>query len=185
MAVASTRRAMGPIRSTSRWRKKWTASGKGLARSVIGWTDKWHLLPRSYLWGLADTFRTGVEGRGLHHFFFGKWYTGHPPVFFWPGLIASKVPLFLLALVLLGGAALWRAPLTREMRALLFCTAGVAGAHLVALLSSEGTWGGIRHALPLDFIARHFGGSGFLARLATAQSRVRTRFARGVGFSRS
>ncbi len=122
---------------------------QGLARSVIGLSDQWRLLPRSYLWGLADTFRTGVEGRGVHHFFFGKWYTGHPPFFFWPGLVASKVPLFLLALALLGAGALWRAPLTREMRALLFFTACVAGAHLLALLSSEGTWGGIRHALPL------------------------------------
>ena len=122
---------------------------KGLARTVIGLADRSHLLPRSYLWGLADTVRTGVEGRGLHHLFFGKWYTGHPPAYFWPGLVAAKVPLFLLALALLGAAALWRAPLTREMRALLFCTACVAGAHLLALLSSEGTWGGIRHALPL------------------------------------
>ncbi len=134
---------------------------KGVARDVIALSDKWHLLPRSYLWGLADTFRTGVEGRGMRHFIFGKWYPGHPPAFFWPALVASKVPLFLLALVLLGGAALWRAPLTQEMRALLFCTAGVAGAHLVALLSSEGTWGGIRHALPLVFSLSILAGAAF------------------------
>ena len=121
----------------------------GGAKSAIAFADRWHLLPRSYLWGLADTVRTGVEGRGLHHLFFGKWYTGHPPFFFWPGLVASKVPLFLLAFALLGIVALWRAPLSREMLALLLCTGAVAGAHLLALLSSEGTWGGIRHALPL------------------------------------
>lgn len=122
---------------------------RGVAKSAITLADKWHLLPRSYLWGLSDTVRTGVEGRGLHHFFFGKWYTGRAPAFFWPGLVASKVPLFLLALALFGVAALWRAPLSRGQRALLLCSAVVAGAHLLALLSSRGTWGGIRHALPL------------------------------------
>ena len=43
------------------------------------------------------------------------------------GLVASKVPLFLLAFSLLGIVALWRAPLSREMLALLLCTGVVAG----------------------------------------------------------
>ena len=35
----------------------------GAAKQLISTADKWHLLPRAYLWGLADTIRTGVEGR--------------------------------------------------------------------------------------------------------------------------
>ena len=91
------------------------------AKAAITLADRWHLLPRPYLWGLADTIRTGVEGRENRHLFYGKWFTGHPPIYFWPGLVASKIPLGLLAFSLLG----------------------------LALLSSDGTWGGIRHALPL------------------------------------
>ena len=121
----------------------------GIAKNAIALADKWHLLPRPYLWGLADTVHTGVEGRGDRTFFFGKYYVAGPPLLFWPGLVASKVPLFLLAFALLGLVALWRAPFSREMRALLFCTGAVVAAHLLALMSSQGTWGGIRHALPL------------------------------------
>lgn len=121
----------------------------GLPKTAIALADQWRLFPRAYLWGLADTVRTGVEGREAHLLFFGRWFTGHAPFYFWPGLIASKVPLFLLLLSSIGIAALWRAPLSRETRALLFCTGAFAAAHLLALLSSQGTWGGIRHALPV------------------------------------
>ena len=122
---------------------------KSGSKTLIALADKYRLLPRAYLWGLADTVRTGVDGRSIHHFFFGKWTTGRASLLHWPGLIAVKVPLFLLALCFLGGAMLWRAPLSREMRLLLLCTVGMALAHLLALLFSKGTWGGIRHALPI------------------------------------
>jgi len=119
------------------------------SKSLISLADRWKLLPRAYLWGLADTVRTGVEGRGLHHLLFGKWHTGNAPALFWPGLIAAKTPLFMLALCLLGAVALWRAPLSREHRFLILCTAGVFIVHLITLASSKGTWGGVRHALPI------------------------------------
>lgn len=121
----------------------------GMSKRLIAFADQWHLLPRAYLWGLADTVRTGVEGRGLRHFFFGRWYVGETPTLFWPGVIVTKVPLFLLAFCSLGVIAVWRAPLSREMRWLLLCALGMAGAHLLALASSKGTWGGVRHALPI------------------------------------
>ncbi|MGH7937334.1 MAG: hypothetical protein ACRD5Z_02140, partial [Bryobacteraceae bacterium] len=119
------------------------------AKAAITLADRWHLLPRPYLWGLADTIRTGVGGRVNRHLFYGKWFTGHPPIYFWPGLVASKIPLGLLAFSLLGLVLLRRAPLSREMRAFLFCIVAVGAGHFLALLSSDGTWGGIRHALPL------------------------------------
>lgn len=119
------------------------------AKSTVLLADRWHLLPRPYLWGLADTIRTGVEGREIRHLFYGRWFTGHPPFYFWPGLVTSKIPLGLLALSLLGLVLLWRAPLSRETKALLFCIGAIGAGHFLALLSSDGTWGGIRHALPL------------------------------------
>ena len=42
-------------------------------RETIAFADRHQLLPRSYLWGLADTVRTGVEGRATGmHFVWGK-----------------------------------------------------------------------------------------------------------------
>ncbi|MBA2431012.1 MAG: phospholipid carrier-dependent glycosyltransferase [Chthoniobacterales bacterium] len=132
---------------------------KSGSKSLIVLADKWHLLPRAYLWGLADTVRTGVDGRAIHHLFFGKWSTGRAPMMFWPGLIAAKIPLSLLAMSVLGAWALWRAPLSREMRLLLLCTLAMAGAHLLALAVSKGTWGGIRHALPVVLALAVLGGA--------------------------
>jgi hypothetical protein len=119
-------------------------------RAVLHAVDRMHLLPRPYLWGLADTLRTGVEGRGQDNFWlFGTKYKHAAPWFFWPGMIAAKLPLALWLAVAGGLLALWRAPLQRGQRLLLATMAVLALAHLAALLSSNGTWGGIRHALPL------------------------------------
>ena len=72
-------------------------------RHALQVADDWHLLPRPYLWGLADTVRAGVEGRGdVEHLVYGKHYEGRPPWFLWPAVISAKVPLALFALALLG-----------------------------------------------------------------------------------
>lgn len=119
-------------------------------REGIAFADRYQLLPRSYLWGLADTVRTGVEGRGIsQHVVWGKVYEGHAPWFSWPAILASKVPLPLMLLSLLGVLMLWRARLSREAKCVLLSVLGGAGAYSVALLGSEGIWGGIRHAMPL------------------------------------
>ena len=119
-------------------------------RHGIGFADRAQLLPRSYLWGLADTVRTGVEGRGIsQHLVWGKVHDGHAPWFSWPLIIASKVPLPLMALSLLGACLLWRARLAPDAKRVLWSVLGGAVAYSVALLGSEGIWGGIRHAMPL------------------------------------
>ena len=76
-------------------------------RTLIGTADSLHVAPRSYLWGLADTVRAGVEGRGLSStMLWGTKYLGSPPWFTWPSIIAGKLPLALLAMSLLGLLAL-------------------------------------------------------------------------------
>ncbi len=119
-------------------------------REGIAFADRFQLLPRSYLWGLADTVRTGVEGRGIsQHLVWGKVYAGHAPWFSWPAIIASKVPLALMLLSLLGALMLWRTQLSRTAKCVLWSVLGGAVSYSAALLGSEGIWGGIRHAMPL------------------------------------
>ena len=70
-------------------------------RAGIAFADRHQLLPRAYLWGLADTVRTGVEGRSIGmHFVWGKVHYGNPPWFSWPAILLSKLPLALLVLAL-------------------------------------------------------------------------------------
>ena len=121
-------------------------------REGIALADRLHVLPRSYLWGLADTVRTGIEGRGIsQHLIWGRLYDGEAPWFSWPAIILSKVPLALMLLALLGTGmiVLRRAELSQRAQWVLWSVLGGSASHLAALLGSEGSWGGIRHAMPL------------------------------------
>src|SRR5690606_17334138 len=134
-------------------------------REGIRFADGYRLLPRAWLWGLADTVRTGVEGRGIAmHFIWGTPYMGAPPWFAWPAILASKLPLALIALSMLGAVLLWRTPLPASARWTLFAVLATCGFHLLALVGSGGVWGGVRHALPL------VGGSAILAGAAVSQA---------------
>jgi hypothetical protein len=119
-------------------------------REGIAVADRWRLLPRSYLWGLADTVRTGVEGRAIsEHFVWGNTYRGEAPWFSWPAIIAAKVPLALLLWSLLGALALWRMPLAPAARWTLGAVLGASAFHMLALVGSGAIWGGVRHAMPV------------------------------------
>lgn len=132
-------------------------------RAGIAFADRFHLLPRAYLWGLADTVRTGVEGRGIGaHFIAGTLHMGQPPWLSWPAILASKLPLALIALTALGGALLWRSRLTPGARWTLLAVLGACVVHLIALMGSGGVWGGVRHAMPL------IGGASILTGAAVA-----------------
>ncbi|GHC00778.1 tetratricopeptide repeat protein [Thermomonas carbonis] len=119
-------------------------------RNAIAFADEHQLLPRAYLWGLADTVRTGVEGRGIGmHQVWGKTYYGNPPWFSWPAIIASKLPLALMALLLAALPLLVRTRLPPSARWSLAAVVAACGFPMVALMGSEGIWGGVRHALPV------------------------------------
>jgi hypothetical protein len=130
-------------------------------RTLIGTADRLHVAPRSYLWGLADTVRAGVEGRGPPETrLWGTNYHGPPPWFTWPSIIAGKLPLALLAMSLLGLLALPWLRLPATARCSLAMLAAMAIAHLLALAQSQGTYGGIRHALPLVIALAVVAGAG-------------------------
>ena len=119
-------------------------------RNAIAFADHHRLLPRAYLWGLADTVRTGVEGRGIGmHQVWGKIHYGNPPWFSWPAILTSKLPLALMGLLLLALPLLLRTRLPASARWSLAAVVVACGFHLTALMGSEGIWGGIRHALPV------------------------------------
>ena len=119
-------------------------------RQTLHFADQAHLLPRPYLWGLADTVRAGIEGRGYPiSLLWGTTYLGTPPWFAWPSLVASKVPVALLLMSLLGLLALVRAPVPAAARWTLGTVAAMGLGHLASLLNSMTTYAGLRHALPL------------------------------------
>ena len=119
-------------------------------REGIAFADAAHLLPRAYLWGLADTVRAGVEGRGQgSHLVWGVSHKGRPPWFTWPSILVSKIPLGLMLMSLLGLLALRGVPMPPAARWTLAAAGGIGLLHLLALMSGQGTYGGIRHALPI------------------------------------
>ena len=129
-------------------------------REALVIADRHELLPRAYLWGLADTLRTGVDGRNIAlHLIWGKLYEGRNPWFTWPAILAAKIPLALSAVALLGLALLWRAGLPASARWMLAALAAASLLHRAALMASPAAWGGVRHATPLIGAVAILGGA--------------------------
>lgn len=123
-----------------------------LLRELLTVADSYRLLPRPYLWGLADTLRAGVDGRGQStHLLWGRQYLGEHPWHIWPSQIVSKLPLATLLMLALALVVLLRGRLDRSERFGLLMVLLMAGGHFAALASSQGAYGGIRHALPVVF----------------------------------
>lgn len=121
-------------------------------RAVLHTTVDLRLLPRAYVWGMADTLRVGVEGRGDSGvILWGRFVPAPLPWHAWPSFVVAKMPLALLAAALLGLAALWRAPLTPRMRWTLAAVGGMALGHATALVMSNSAFAGFRHATPVAF----------------------------------
>lgn len=131
-------------------------------QSGIAVADRFQLLPRAYLWGLADTVRTGMGGRGIsEHLVWGTVHEGKAPWFSWPAIVAAKVPLGLLMLALAALMLLWRSTLPATARWAAFALLGACAAHLAALVVSGSIWGGVRHALPAIVGIAILGGGAF------------------------
>lgn len=119
--------------------------------------DATHVVPRAYLWGFADTVHAGLEGRDNPQLFLGKVYNFRGPKYFFPVTIAVKVPIGLLALILLG-LFLYAA---RRLPSPWTFPAGVVLAVAMLflfVLSNGATYAGIRHALPVVVLLSIFSG---------------------------
>jgi Dolichyl-phosphate-mannose-protein mannosyltransferase len=126
-------------------------------RFVLRQMSRTHVTPRAYIWGFADTIRAGLEGRAYTQLAFGRLFYNKAPWYFFPGVIAVKLPigltfLALLGLYLLGARRLpveWSVPATIVLAALL-C--------FLVVLRSGTTYAGIRHALPVVPLLGTFAG---------------------------
>ncbi|MFN2392548.1 MAG: phospholipid carrier-dependent glycosyltransferase [Pyrinomonadaceae bacterium] len=115
-----------------------------------------HLFPRAYTWGMADTIRAGAEGRAGFALAFGNLYYGKAPFYYFPGIIAVKLPLGLLFLTVIGAGLLIARRTPREFFVPLL---GLFGLSLLfwIFFAKGSSYGGIRHALtavpPLALLA--------------------------------
>ncbi len=117
-----------------------------------------HVAPRAYIWGFADTIRAGLEGRASSQLAFGRLYYNKAPWYFFPGVMAVKLPIGLSFLTLLGACLFirrrlpneWNMPATILLAALFW---------FLFILSSGSTYAGIRHALPAIPLLAILGGT--------------------------
>ena len=132
-----------------------------------------HVVPRAYLWGFADTIRAGLEGRESLQLFFGRVYHSRGPRYFFPAMIAVKVPIGLIALMLLGLFLFITRRIPRDW--ILPCGVVLAIAVFFLLVLSTGTtYAGIRHALPVVVLLAVFAGLGFEMALSSEAWQLKT-----------
>jgi hypothetical protein len=126
-------------------------------RSVLRQMSRTHVAPRAYIWGFADTIRAGLEGRAYTQLAFGHLYYNKAPWYFFPGVIAVKLPIGLTFLALLGLCLL----LARHLPVDWSVPAGTvlaAALCFLLVLKSGTTYAGIRHALPAVSLLAILGG---------------------------
>lgn len=117
-------------------------------RDALALAERTRVLPAAYLWGLADVLRAGLEGRGSGMFAFGRWHPLEAPWYFFPGVIALKLPLGLGLLALLGLLAALRDRRAVPARLPLRVMGALALLFLV-FLGTGSAYAGVRHALPV------------------------------------
>lgn len=113
-----------------------------LQEKLITWFARWHLLPQSYLYGLADV---GITAGFSHTYLFGKVYP-HGQWFYFPAafLIKTSLPLIIFLLLLPIAIVARGAPYRRE---LWFLT--LPPALYLGVAMSSGMNIGVRHILPI------------------------------------
>lgn len=117
-------------------------------RAGLNLMDRGHLFPRAYTWGMADTIRAGAEGRAIPVLAFGNLYYSRAPFYYFPGVIAVKLPLGLLLLTAVGAGLLVLRRIPHDWFAPLVAMNGLGVLFLLVLMKGS-SYAGIRHALPV------------------------------------
>jgi tetratricopeptide (TPR) repeat protein len=141
------------------------------SRAALTFLSRFHLAPRPYIWGLADTMRAGLEGRTGEVHVFGQIYETRPPHWVPLALVVIKIPLGTLALALAGVLFLLMGKLEPALRwpLLAFLASGLFFLGFVCLKGVP--YAGVRHLLFLIPIAALFSGVA-LDRVFLGRSRV-------------
>jgi hypothetical protein len=111
------------------------------------------LLPRAYLWGLADILRAGVEGRQDSLYIFGNVFEGMTPWYVFPSVLAAKLPLGVSALGALGVVLFARHRVPEPWRLPLGLVLVWGAIYSLFLVLGNSGYAGIRHALPIIPVA--------------------------------
>lgn len=148
---------------------------KRIEASGIMFLARFHILPESYLYGLADV---RAMANGMPSFIFGKVYE-HGVWFYFPAVLAIKSTLGFLAMVLLAVAAIVVGRL-RRWREILFILIPAVLYFWVAMGSSLNI--GARHILPVYVFLCVFAGGGCWAWIQSAQ-RGSPNWSRGWGYA--
>jgi hypothetical protein len=125
-------------------------------RAVLEGMHATHILPRAYIWGLADTIRAGLEGRVDPITAFGRPYMGTGPRYYFPVMIALKLPIGLTFLVLIGLFPFATRGVFREGLLIVLS----AAIFFLLIVMAGSTYAGIRHALPVVVLLAILGGVG-------------------------
>ena len=126
-------------------------------RFVLSSMASTHVLPRAYIWGFADTVRAGLQGRFTPITAFGHYYWDSGPKYFFPAMIALKLPIGLGVLALTGLLLFFTRRFPREWRLGLAFILGAVVVFLLVLASGS-SYAGIRHALPVVVLLSIFAG---------------------------
>lgn len=120
----------------------------GRIRGALSLANTLQLVPRAYIWGMADTVRAGLEGRGAPLLLLGKRYRDRGPFYHWPVVVFAKLPLGLTLLFVIGITAMIRFGVPPPWRLPLAALAVLNAVFLLFLIRGVG-YAGVRHALPL------------------------------------
>jgi hypothetical protein len=116
-------------------------------RRVLAIAQNLHLVPRAYLWGLADTLRAGVEGRPIWIQALGHSYQGKAPAWVPFVDLVVKLPLAVLLLAAYGIGLLLLGRLRAEVALPLAAFSGMAVFFMLFIAHNGIFYAGLRHWL--------------------------------------
>jgi hypothetical protein len=117
-------------------------------RTALGVMSTARLFPRAYTWGMADTIRAGAEGNASSILLFGRLFYSKGPFYYFPGVLAVKLPIGIIGLVVIGCVLLLRRRVPGEWYPPILC-AGILAILFLAALVNGSSYAGVRHALPV------------------------------------
>jgi len=121
-------------------------------RAALTGLTKCRVLPRSYIWGLADIVRTGLEGRAYSTYAFGHLTFMQPHPLIFPGYIAVRLPIALTLLACFGCAIVLKRSTSRRDKLAVGVLLSLCVAIIVILARSSADYAGVRHTLTIYFV---------------------------------